>query len=525
MCPSASAQRALCAVAILTLAISAYAPFADAADVDMPVVLSLVGVSGEMASLDHRVIRHLVTDFAGGDPVVSPVETGFQLDFTPTLLGGGRVAVMLELSVAFLVGPIEKRSIETPEGKRKVQEAELISYLVSSSFEVADGETVALDPVPAGPPILATPRIIVPGEGAPTMVQIEVRVPFGGHEVQLDALRLLKQPRVFGVAERQNSLRHLTQRTLVTGVVLGEAVTTRVESGSELDVVADVTGGPLGLDLGVRCRILDRQVPTLQVRTPYGSQKVQLPVLRTLHVDTRADVMDGSTIVLAGVQAGETEALVFVTPRLSESDGLQNVLLEARVVIAGGELKKPKGKPGTSVSAKDFELTGWEGAPVALAQSSRRELVSGYEDGEPVTSPVETGARLEFTPTALGGDDVTLEIGLRCSHLDPTVADFPVKLSGGSGRVDLPTVHVLELDTAVAAESGQTLVVGGILREGAHGARRERDEALVFATPQVGAGGDPDAVALGVRVVRASENEGPVSSSVERFESGPVDEP
>jgi len=357
------------------------------------------------------------------------------------------------------------------------------------------------------------------------MVHIEVTVPFGGHEVQLDGLRLLKEPRVLGVPERQNSLRHLTQRTLVTGVVSGEAVTTQVESGSELDGMAHVAGGPLGLDLGVRCRILDEQVPTIRVRTPYGSQKVQLPVLRTLHVETRADVTSGATVVIAGVQAGETQALVLVTTHLIESDGLQNVLLEARVVISGGEIKKPKGEPGTSVSLKDFELTGWEGVPVALAQSSRRELVSGYEDGEPVTSPVETGARLQFTPTALGGDDVSLEIGLRCSHLDPTVADFPVKLSGGSGRVDLPTVHVLELDTAVALESGQTLAVGGILREGAHAARRERDEALVFATPQVGAGGDPDAVALGVRVVRASENEGPVSSSVERFESGPVDEP
>jgi len=172
-----------------------------------------------------------------------------------------------------------------------------------------------------------------------------------------------------------------------------------------------------------------------------------------------------------------------------------------------------------------LQLVGVSGEMASLDHLVIRHLVTDFAGGDPVVSPVETGARLQFTPTALGGDDVSLEIGLRCSHLDPTVADFPVKLSGGSGRVDLPTVHVLELDTAVAAESGQTLVVGGILREGAHGARRERDEALVFATPQVGAGGDPDAVALGVRVVRASENEGPVSSSVERFESGPVDEP
>jgi hypothetical protein len=210
---------------------------------------------------------------------------------------------------------------------------------------------------------------------------------------------------------------------------------------------------------------------------------------------------------------------------MCRSASTHRVLCAVAILIAGGELKNPKGEPETSSSLKEFELAGWEGVPVALAQSSRRDLVTGYEDGEPVTSPVETGARLQFTPTALDGDDVSLEIGLRSSHLDPTVTDFPVKLSGGSGPVDLPTVHVLELDTAVAAESGQTLVVGGMLRESAHAARRERDEDLVFVTPEGGAGGDPDAVALGVRVLRASENEGPASSSVERFESGPVPEP
>ena len=113
MCRSASSHRVLCAVAILALACAAAAPIAVAkpVDIEIPVVLQLVGVSGEMASLDHLVTRRLVTDFVGGDPVVSPVETGFQLDVTPTLLAGGRVAVMLELSVAFLAGPIEQRSI------------------------------------------------------------------------------------------------------------------------------------------------------------------------------------------------------------------------------------------------------------------------------------------------------------------------------------------------------------------------------------------------------------------------------
>ena len=213
--------------------------------------------------------------------------------------------------------------------------------------------------------------------------------------------------------------------------------------------MADVAGGALGLDLGVRCRTLDEEVPSFRVPTPYGNQQVQLPVLRSLHVETRADVVSGATVAIAGVAAGETHAVVLVTPQLIDSDGLQNVLVEARVLIAQGEPKEPKKEPGRSDSLKDFELTGWEGFPVALEQASQRDFVSGYQDGEPVLSPVETGARLQFTPATLGGDDVSLQIGLRASHLDPVAPAFPVKVRGGKGPLDLPIVHSLELDLSL----------------------------------------------------------------------------
>jgi hypothetical protein len=159
---------------------------------------------------------------------------------------------------------------------------------------------------------------------------------------------------------------------------------------------------------------------------------------------------------------------------------------------------------------------------MALAQTKRRDVVTGFLDGEPVTAPLETAARLRFTPTLLGGDDADLEIALDYGHLDPAVAQFHVKTSGGSGPIDLPTIHLLQLDTAVAVPSGDTVAVGGVLREAVHAGRGMRDEALVFVTPRLNAGGDPDAVALSARVVHASEGDGPMTSSVEGVESGPV---
>jgi hypothetical protein len=64
--------------------------------------------------------------------------------------------------------------------------------------------------------------------------------------------------------------------------------------------------------------------------------------------------------------------------------------------------------------------------------------------------------------------------------------------------------------------------LGGIQQDEARPGHVTRDESLVFATPQIGAGGDPDAVALNARVVHFSEGDGPASSSVEFLESGPV---
>jgi hypothetical protein len=524
MSPANLTSRLLRAVFLLALVAFA-SGVARSARAEVPVVLELIGAPGEMASLDYLVSRPLVSDFAGGDPVVSPIETGFQLDFTPTLLGAGRVEVALELSIAFLAGPIEKRSLSTPQGRRRIQWAELQSYQVSANFQADDGEPVPLPPTPAGPPILATPRIVVPEGGGPAMVHIEVRVPFGGHEVELDPLRLLKEPRVAGVPARQNAVRHLTRRTFVSDVVSGDAVPARVEAGSELEVIADVANGTLGLDLGLRCRALDEEVPTFQVPTPHGKQKLQLPVLRTLAVETRVDVASGETLAIAGVRAVETEALVFATPHLLEEDGLQNVLVQARVVIAAGEPKEPKAEPLRSESLKNFALTGWEGQPIALAQVTQRDFVTGYQDGEPVTSPLETQARLEFTPSLLGADDVDLQIALDYGRLDPVVARFPVKTSGGGGALDLPAVHLLQLDTAVAVGSGQTLAVGGIISDEVRPGSRTRDEALLLATPQVGVADDPDAVELTALVAHVMEGDGPESRSVERLESGPVAAP
>ncbi len=65
-----SVPRVPCAVAIVALVSAASAPPAVAkpADVEIPVGLSVLGASGEAASLDPVVTRRLVTDFAGGDP-------------------------------------------------------------------------------------------------------------------------------------------------------------------------------------------------------------------------------------------------------------------------------------------------------------------------------------------------------------------------------------------------------------------------------------------------------------------------
>lgn len=525
-CPR-HAPRLQKAVAILALLwiVPAWGGAAKRAPAEIPVTLQVLGASGRTATLDVLVSRPLVVDFVASNPVVAPIETGFELAFTPTLLGGGRVAVTLALSIAFLPEGVSKNTIGTLGGKRKVQRARRETYEVNDSFEVADGETRLLVSVPAGSPIFATTRIVAPaGVGSATMASLEVRLPYGGQELEIEPFTLLAEPQIAGVPNRQNSVRQLTRRSFVGDVVLGEAVTTQVESGVDMDVLAQVTGGPLGLDLGLRTRVLDERVPTFVVPALHGKQPLQLPVLRTLEVRTHVDVPDGGTVVLGGVEAPGAEALVLVTPKLIPGDGIENVSVRGRVVVGdGGTPKPPKREPESSTSVKELQQVAQAGQAMAVAQWRELDSITGYdEDGEPVSQPLETGARLVFTPTLLGGDDADLELTVDARELDPESERFRVVTSDGRRSIDLPVVHILQLDTTAAIESGSTLAVGGILQSEARPGRLMKEEALVLATPDVGAGGDPDAVSLRARVVQVSARGGPATSVSERVESGPV---
>lgn len=350
------------------------------------------------------------------------------------------------------------------------------------------------------------------------MVQIEVRIPFGGEQIRVGDLQLVDEASVTTVADRQSSLRYGTERTFADGVVGGQVAPSVTEFGVDFDVLPKVLpGDTIDLDLGVRSRIPDPATPVFPVPTLDGNVKLQLPELRTLDLQTRVLVDSGQTLVLGGLQAGDTEMLVFVEPNLVTGD---NVVVASRVVVFGGDPREPKRDGEESHSAKDLNLVSREEQPMYLSRTSQHDVVTGHDVNGPVVSPLEVGTRLEFKPTLLGGDQVLLEVVVDDSELDPAGLQFPLKTPQGKGALDLPIVHTTQVDTALSVDDGQTLVIGGLRHDELRSRSRERAELLVLVTPTL----DADDVEVGARVVKTSQGAGPARDSVERAESGPADD-
>ena len=465
---------------------------------EVPMSMQLLAEPGQNGVLRYVADRYDVRGASFRDPLSTPVTTGFELSFVGTIPSAGRVKVKLDL-VLWLA---EKHSRRHP--------GEVQELTVAAEFEVADGDSYVIPETVNGPEVVATPRIVLDDGGSPTAVLLKVDVPIGGRAVALPRQRLVKNISLIGTEGSVNSIHEAAGHSFVTGVTDGEAILTTLETGARLAARTATTTATDGgtsirmMDFAVGCDLVDDNVATKRVRGKALSHKLHLPVARSVHVDTVASVRDGSTIVLAGIQAGEgdTEIHVFVTPRVVDAPAPQ-VQLEARILlIGGGGVDEVEGTPHRNRHLKTVSTQATEPRTGLLFQSAERSFVVGHRHGEDVTLSLESETALVFTPSTLPSGDHLIGVNLAWKDFEADAPRFSLGKGSKKKFVELPESRSLELVTNVAVRDGETVVLGGRVFEQNLPKSTHKLESLFFATANVLGDG---AVRLEGRLVRVDE--------------------
>lgn len=461
---------------------------------EVPMSLQLLAEEGQKGVLRYVAERYDTRGVSSGDPLTIPVVTGFELSFVGTIPSAGRVKVKLDLVLWLAKKGWYRNSGEVQE------------FTVATEFEVADGDSIVIPETANGPQIIATPRIVA-GDGSPTAVSLKVNVPIGGRAVALPRQRLVKQISLLGTEGSANSIREAAGHSFVTGMTDDEAILTTLETGAGLAATTATDGGTsIRMDLAVGCDLVDDPVTT---KWFYGGglpQKLHLPVTRSVHVDTVASAHDGETFVIAGIETGDRKnaILVFVTPQRVVDAPAPQVLLQARIVLAGGsgDVAKVEGSTHRTNNVKRVTTQASEPRTGLLFQGAERSFVVGHRDGEDVTLSLESETALEFTPSTLPSGDLLLGVHLVWKDFEAEAPRLSLVKASGNKFVELPETRSLELVTNVAVRDGETVVLGGRSFDQNLRKSTRKLESLLFATANVL---DDGAVRLEGRLIRVDE--------------------
>ena len=423
---------------------------------DGPLTLRLIAEQGQTGVLRYVADRYYVSGPAE-DAEVESVATGFELSFVATIPSPGLVHVALDLTLTLPDTP-------PPGGTNEVHVLSVVT-----SFEVADGVSMFVPETPDGPAIVATPKIVVGGAGAPAVL-LQVAIPVGGQLVSLAAQNLVSDISVVGTHGSYNSIRQATGHSFLTGVSAGEAVLSSAESGTGLKAGISTDGATIiGLNIEVDCDFVDQPVATKTVRIDGLLQELQLPVARSLTIETVADLAPGQTMVLAGVETSEpdgTQILVFATPTLIAGAPVPQAVVEARVVLLGGGGVDPfEGRTERTETQKRYSTAATEPKSGVLLQSAEQGFVVGYPHDVPVRLSLESNTSLQFRPTTLAPGELQLDVNVTSVGFAPASPQFPLVTLKGEKLVDLPQTRILKLDSHVAVHDGQTLAMAGGISE------------------------------------------------------------
>jgi hypothetical protein len=470
---------------ILLLSAALFTPpiaWATVSGPDVPLNLRLIADADRRGTLRYDAKHYEVLDPAldgRADRAEStPVVSGFEFSFLGTIPSPGRINITLSLKL-LVYRP-------QPVG---VQE-----FSVRARFRAVDGQEVRIPETADGPAILATPRIVANAKG-PAAVLLEVDVPIGGEELSLPRQRLIKSITLVGTEGLKNSIRAAVGHSFVTGVTEGKADITTLEAGTELAAVISTDGDEgVGLDITVGCDLVDEVVATKSVLIDGLSQDLQLPVTRSLTVETVASPTSGETLVLAGVVAGganPAEILIFATPNLIEGTPVPQALVEARLALAagGGEPEQPNGASDRTQTLKQLTVEASEPQTGIVEQRVNRNFVVGVQDGETVTLSMDSKTSLKFTPETLAPGELLLGIDLFALNFAPESPQFSLNTASGMKPVELPETRTLDLNTSVSLRDGESIVLGGgTLSEELPGISRQVELVYIGTADELGGG-------------------------------------
>ncbi len=468
-------------VSVLLLAAMVFMPLVAVSKSDNPLTLRLVAQEGQTGILRYVADRYYVSG-PGEDAKVESVATGFEFSFIASIPSPGQVHVALDLTLTLPDTP-------PPGGTNGVDVLSVVT-----SFDVADGVSMFIPETPDGPAIVATPRILVNGVGAPAVL-LQVAIPVGGQLVSLAAQKLVTNISVVGIDRSENSIRQATGHSFLTGVSAGAAVLSNAESGTGLKAGISTDGATIiGLKIEVDCDSVDEPVATKTVRIDGLLQELQLPVARSLTVETVADFLPGQTMVLAGVETREsdpTQVLVFATPTLITTASLPQALVEARVVLVGGGggVNPFEGATERTQTQKRYSTAAVEPKGGVLLQSAEQSFVLGYPNEVPVRLSLESKTLLRFMPTTLSPGELQLDLDITSIGFAPASPQFPLVTLKGEKLVDLPQTRILKLDSHVALHDGESLAAAGALSELNLAESSQKLEWLLLGTARLRADG------------------------------------
>ncbi|HEY5625572.1 MAG TPA: hypothetical protein VIT93_03680, partial [Dehalococcoidia bacterium] len=298
--------------------------------------------------------------------------------------------------------------------------------------------------------------------------------------------------RLIGTEGSENSIREAAGHSFVTGVSEGTAVLTTLESGTGLaTAISTEEDTGIGLDITVGCDLVDEPVATASAFIDGLSQDLQLPVARSLTVETVATFAPGQTLALAGILAGDTdptEIFILVTPNLIEGAPVRQALVEAKVALVGSggnDIEPVEGATELTNTLKELTAEASEPDTARLVQRAKQTFVVGEQEGETVALSVDSETTLEFSPQTLAPGELLLGLGLSAVSFAPEPPRFPLNTASGTQWVELPETRILRLNTKLALGDGATVEVGGGLHERLVPESSEEIETQFFGTATV----------------------------------------
>jgi hypothetical protein len=451
---------------------------------EVPFSLQLVADEGQAGTLRYAASRYQVqaSKSKDGRLEATAVVTGFELSFLGAIPSAGRVEVSLELALTL------------PWKWKGKAISHLRTFRVAATIEAADGESVVIPETKSGPAIVVTPRIIADA-GRPAAVFLKVEVPMGGEELLLPTQRVLRSIQLIGTHGSENSTRQAAGHNFVTGVNHGMAVLTSLETGAELATVVSREGDTVtGLEIATTWELVDHPVITEQVLIDGLHQAIQLPVSRTLTVETMVSAASGQTLALAGAVAGganPTEILILVSPALLEDAPVPQSLVETRFVLAAGgagDLAPLEGATERTNILKQLKAEVSEPGSAKLLQREKQSFVVGDRDGETVTLMVESDTALKFSSETLAPGELLLGLDLSAVSFAPEPPKFPLNTASGIKAVELPETRILELNTDVSLRDGESIAAGGGLLEWISPEDSQTTETVFIGTANVDGG-------------------------------------